>query len=221
MTMKISTMPESDRERQVALRGFQRDRRRHCAGEAFDIAADDDDRADFRRGAAEAGQQRGDQREAGVPDQRGDAAGGPDIHRGELVAVFEPEIFDGLTRQRGDDRRDQDRLRDDHRLRREENAEITERSRTRQQEINRETDQHGRQAHQRVEHDDHAGAAGETRQRDGRSQRNADDAGEQRGRQTHKQRQTHDGHQRRIGGEHHVKRGGLLHCQFRRHVTCA
>ena len=38
-----------------------------------------------------------------VPDQRRDAAERAEIHRGQFVAVFEPEILDGLPRQRGDD----------------------------------------------------------------------------------------------------------------------
>src|SRR5262249_61099957 len=43
-------------ERQIALRGLERDRGRHGAGEAVDIAADDHDGADLGGGAAEAGQ---------------------------------------------------------------------------------------------------------------------------------------------------------------------
>ena len=104
-TMVISTRPSPMRERQVALGGFQRDRGGHGAGEAVDVAADDDDRADLGGGPAEAGEQRGDKAEARVPDQRRDAAERADIHRGELVAIFGPEILDGLARQRGDDRR--------------------------------------------------------------------------------------------------------------------
>ena len=61
---------EADRQRQVAFGGLQRDCRRHRAGEALDVAADDDDGADFRRRAAEPGEQSGDEREARIPDQR-------------------------------------------------------------------------------------------------------------------------------------------------------
>ncbi len=60
-----------------------------------------------------------DQAEARVPEQRGDAAERPDVHGGELVAIFGPQVLDRLPRQRRDDRRHQDGLRDDHRLRRE------------------------------------------------------------------------------------------------------
>src|SRR5207248_1537818 len=82
-------------------------RQRHRAGKTFDIAADDDDGADLRRRAAKTGKQRGNEAEARVPDQRHDPAEWTEIHRGEFVAVFDPEILDGLARQRGDDRRDQ------------------------------------------------------------------------------------------------------------------
>src|ERR1700730_13474560 len=39
--------PETEREGEVSLAGLQRDRGSHGAGEATDIAADDDDRTDF------------------------------------------------------------------------------------------------------------------------------------------------------------------------------
>src|SRR5207244_11469176 len=151
---------DADRQRQVALGSLQRNRRRHGAGEAFDIAADDDDGADLRRGTAKAGEQRRDQAEARVPDQRADAANGPEIHRGEFVAVFDPEILDGLSGQRGDDRRDQHGLRDDHGARREQQAERAQRPGARQRQIDRETDDDRRQAHQGAEQDDDALAAG-------------------------------------------------------------
>src|SRR5438067_733794 len=49
--------PEAEGERQVSLAGLERDRGRHGAGEARDIAADDEDRADFGDGATERGQE--------------------------------------------------------------------------------------------------------------------------------------------------------------------
>ena len=67
ITIAISTRPSPMRERQVALRGLQRDRGGHGAGEAVDIAADDDDGADLGGGAAEAGEQRGGEAEAARP----------------------------------------------------------------------------------------------------------------------------------------------------------
>ena len=48
--------PEPQRERQVALARLERDRRRHHARDAVDVAADDHDGADFGGGAAEARQ---------------------------------------------------------------------------------------------------------------------------------------------------------------------
>ena len=48
-------------ERQVALRGLERDGGRHHAGEAVDVAADDHHRADLRDRAAERGEYDGDE----------------------------------------------------------------------------------------------------------------------------------------------------------------
>src|SRR5882724_11884986 len=110
---------EPDRQRQIALGGFQRDGRGHGAGEAVDVTADDDDGADFGSGAAEAGQQRDHEAEAALPDQCQHPRERTDIHRVELVTVFGPQILDGLSRQRRDDRRHQDGLRHHHRGRRE------------------------------------------------------------------------------------------------------
>ena len=69
MTMTITTMPNPIASGQVALGGFQRDGSGHGAGEAVDIASDDDHRAHFGGGAAEAGKQCRHQREAAVPDK--------------------------------------------------------------------------------------------------------------------------------------------------------
>src|SRR5262249_25063270 len=52
---------EAHGERQVALRGLERRRGGHHAGEAVDVATDDHHGADLRGGAAETGEQRGDQ----------------------------------------------------------------------------------------------------------------------------------------------------------------
>ena len=38
-----------------------------------------------------------------------------DAQRGQLLAVLDPQVLDGLPRQRRDDRHHQQRLRDDHR----------------------------------------------------------------------------------------------------------
>ena len=75
-------------------------------------------------------------------------------------------------------------LRDDHRLRGEQKAPRSERPGARQQEVDREPDDDGRQSHQRVEDDDHSLAAGKARERDGGAKRHADESAENDGRQT-------------------------------------
>ena len=102
-----------------------------------------------------------------------------DIHRRELGLIFHPQVFDRLPRQRGDNRRDQHGLRDDHRLRREQQAPFAERPRSRQQEKDRKADDDRRQAHQRIENDDDGLAAAEAREREKSADRNPDYGGEQ------------------------------------------
>ena len=80
--------------------------------------------------------------------------GGPDIHRGQFVAIFDPQVFNGLARERGDYRSDQNGLRDHHGLRREQQTPVSERARTRQGQKNRQPHHHRRQAHHGIEHDD-------------------------------------------------------------------
>ena len=53
-----------------------------------------------------------------------------DVHRGQLVAILHPQILDGLARQRGDDRRHQDGLRDHHRRGREQQAQASRAARS-------------------------------------------------------------------------------------------
>ena len=104
---------------------------------------------------------------AQVPQQRADGAESGLAERAELLAVFVPRVVDDLARQRGDRRRDQDRLRDHHRRRREQDAPRAERPGARQQQVDDEADDHRRQAHQRVQHDDRRPPAGEAVHRDG------------------------------------------------------
>ena len=59
--------PQPHRQRQIALGGFKRDRGRHGAGEAVDIAADDHHRADLGGGSSKTCQQRGEQAKARIP----------------------------------------------------------------------------------------------------------------------------------------------------------
>src|SRR5882762_5164556 len=60
--------PQAERERQVALAGFQGDGGGHHAGHPVDVPADDHHRADFGGSAPESGEDRGEQREARVPE---------------------------------------------------------------------------------------------------------------------------------------------------------
>ena len=64
----------------------------------------------------------------------------------ELLAIVAPGVRDRLARERCDQREDEDGLRDDHRGRREQDAERAERSRTRQQQVDREPGDDGREA---------------------------------------------------------------------------
>jgi len=145
-----------------------------------------------------------------VPNQRRDAAEGTYIHRGELLAVLAPQILDGLPRQRRDDRCDQHGLRDDHRLRGEQKAPRSERLGARQQEVDGEPDDDGRQSHQCIEDDDHRLAAGKADQRDGGAKRDADESAENDRRQADDERQPHDRKQRRISGEQQLKRRNVV-----------
>src|SRR5262249_36682679 len=89
-----------------------------------------------------------------VADESRDAPERTDIHRVELVAVFGPQVLDRLSRQRCDDRRDQHGLRDDHRLRCEQEAPGSERARARQEKVDEKPDHDRRQPHEGVEYDD-------------------------------------------------------------------
>ena len=198
---------EADRERQVAFGGLQCDRRRHRAGEALDVAADDDDGADFRRRAAEPGEQSGNEREASIPDQRAHPAQRADVHCRELGLILHPQVFDRLSRQSRDDRRDQHGLRDDHRLRREQQAPFAERPRSRQQEKDRKADDDRRQAHQRIKNDDDSLAAAKTRECEQCAGRHPDQGSEQDCAQTDQQRQAHDREQAWVAAEHQLERG--------------
>ena len=90
---------EADGQRQVALGGFQRDRRRHRAGEAVDVAADDDDGADFRGRTAESGEQCGDELKRASQISVATRRSRPDVHCREFVLIFDPQVFDRLTRR--------------------------------------------------------------------------------------------------------------------------
>jgi hypothetical protein len=77
----------------------------------------------------------------------------------------------------------------------------------RQREIDRKADDDRRQAHQGVEQDDDALAAGKSRERDPGAKGDADQRGQQHRGQAHDQRQPHDGEQRGIAAEHELEGG--------------
>ena len=135
-TIAISTMPSAERERQVALARLERDRRRHHARDAVDVAADDHHRADLGDRAAEAGEQHRDQRKPRVPEQRrgrGATACAPSErscsrysrHASSTTCRDSAAMIGAI----------EDRLRDDHRRRREQQAERAERPGARQQQV--------------------------------------------------------------------------------------
>src|SRR5262249_35560843 len=76
----------------------------------------------------------------------------------------------------------------------------SERPGARQQEVDGEPDDDGRQSHQCIEDDDHRLAAGKADQRDGGAKRHADESAENDRRQADDERQPHDRKQRRIAG---------------------
>jgi hypothetical protein len=63
----------------------------------------------------------------------------------------------------------------------------------RQRQVNRKTDDHRRQAHQRVEHDDRCFAAGKPRQREKSAGWYANERGQQHGAQADQERQPDNG----------------------------
>src|SRR5882724_595264 len=142
---------EAERQREIALAGLERDRRRHHARDMVDVAADDHHRADFGRSSAETGEHGRYQAEAAVPQQRPDGPARRGAERPQLLAVFDPQVLDHLAREGGDDRRDQHGLGDDHRQRREQQAEHAERPAARQQQVDDQPDNHRRQPHERAQ----------------------------------------------------------------------
>ena len=101
---------ETERQRQVALRCLERDRSRHHARDAVDVAADDHHGADFGDRAPERREHDRHQREAQVVQQRDRGRDGARAERLQLLPILSPRVLDGLPCQRGDQRKDQDRL---------------------------------------------------------------------------------------------------------------
>jgi hypothetical protein len=81
-------------------------------------------------------------------------------HRAQLIAAVAQGVGDDLAGERGDDRQDQDGLGDDHRRRREENAERAERAAARQQQVDDQADHDRRQGEERVERQQDRALAG-------------------------------------------------------------
>ena len=179
--------PETECERQVALGGFQRDGGRHHARHAVDVAADDHHRADLGARAPEPRKNCGEQREANVPEHRERAAQAVDAERSKLLLVLAPGIFDRLPRQCGDDRQHEERLREDHRLRREKEPEFAKRPGARQQQIDEQADHDGRQSHQCIEEDDDALPPRKASDRDRRTERQAEERGQGDRRKAHRE----------------------------------
>ncbi len=118
--------------------------------------------------------------------------------RCQLLAVLAPGIGDDLPRQRRDDRRDQDRLGDDHRRRREQDAERAERPGARQQQIDDQPDDDRRQSHHRVQDDRQRLPAGEAADGDRGAERQPHAGRDERRREADAQRQLDDRQQLRV-----------------------
>src|SRR5271165_2406045 len=118
---------EAERQRQIPFRGFQRDGRGHGAGEAVDIAPDDENRADLRACSSEAGQKRGDERKSSIPQQGRNGAQASGADGAEVFGIFAPEVLDSLARERDDDRQHKNKLGNHHRARRKQQTETTQR----------------------------------------------------------------------------------------------
>ena len=143
---------EAERQRQVALAGLERDRGRHHARDAVDVAADDHHRADLGDRAAEAGEHDASPARSARPTAASaPRASGPapsERSCSPYSAHASSTTWRASAAMIGDD---QDGLRDHHRGRREQQAERAERARARQQQVDGEPDDHRRQSHQRVE----------------------------------------------------------------------
>ena len=174
---------------------------------ARDVAAHDQDGAHLGAGTTKTRQNPGQQADPPIPQQGRHGTQAAGTKALQMFAVFVPDIRDHRTRQRHHDGQDQHRLRKDHRLGREQERKITQRAGARQHQINDQTRNNRRQAHERIEQNNHSAAPWKTRQGQGRAQGKTDRACHQNSRQCHAQRQANDLHQRGIGGQNEAKRG--------------
>jgi hypothetical protein len=151
-------MPDQHRtkrqsQRQVALTRLKCNGRGHRSSQAANVAADEDHRADFRNGAAKAGQD--GRNKVGADDHQNLRNGLQSCCtiRDQFIAVARPSPLARAMHKRRDDRNCEDRLRDHHGGRREEQGEPTQGSGTRKGEIEREADDDRRQSEKRVDQD--------------------------------------------------------------------
>src|SRR5882762_804119 len=211
--------PQAERERQVALAGFQGDGGGHHAGHPVDVPADDHHRADFGGSAPESGEDRGEQREARVPEQSEGRVHPPRAERAQLLLVFVPGVLDRLARERPDDRENQDRLREDHRRGREKDSERAERAGTREQEVYEQPHHDRGQAHECVQQYDYRLPAAKTAYRDRGTERQAQQRGDRHRRQAHAQAEQNDLDQLGVETDQERERGAQSFRHARLMVT--
>ena len=183
---------QRDRQSEVALAGFQRDGGGHHPRVAVDVAADDHHRADFGHRPPQPGEHRDTQGKPAVGQQQRHRLRAADADQRKLRRIVAPGILDDLPGDGGDQRNDQHALGNDHRRRREQQAVAAERPAARQGEINEHADDHRRQAHQRVQSDDHGAAPAKIRHRQPGAERHAEQRADDERRQAHAQRERDD-----------------------------
>src|ERR1051325_1103836 len=176
---------EAECERQVALGGLERDGGGHDSRHAVDIAADDHDGAHLGRRASQAGEHRRDEREARVPHEREARLELARAEGAQLLLVFAPRILERLAGERGDNRQYQHGLGDDHRARRKEQSQFAERACTGEEQIDEKAHHHRRQAHQRIQQDNHRAASGKALHGKQRAERQPERRGDEHGAEAH------------------------------------
>src|SRR6516164_4835005 len=122
---------ERQRQAEIAFAGLERDRSRHRARVAADIATDNDDCADLGDGAAKGSKKGGQQSIAADIHQWPYCPKARGAIDQERLAIGMPMSHRRAVNQRDDDRQAKQTLRDYHGRRRKQNAERAERSRPR------------------------------------------------------------------------------------------
>lgn len=111
VTLSVSRIrPSPSASAGSPLAGFKRDRRRHGSGIAADISADDQDGADFGDGAAERGQEGGQQECAAERKQQHHAAKARQPVDSHEIGIFRPQRRCRAVHQCNHDRRCKDHL---------------------------------------------------------------------------------------------------------------